>query len=58
MCVDDSGLWGRGGLFTALEKISTEPRDQYELAAEVKGMITSAGLRVQLMHSLISVVEC
>lgn len=34
---DDSGRWGRGGLFTALEKRSAEPRKVYELAGKMKG---------------------
>ncbi|XP_057698169.1 chromodomain-helicase-DNA-binding protein 1-like isoform X1 [Corythoichthys intestinalis] len=34
-CVDDSGRWGKGGLFTALEVRSDEPRRQYELAGEM-----------------------
>lgn len=34
---DDSGCWGRGGLFTALEKRSAEPRKIYELAGKMKG---------------------
>jgi len=38
-CVDDSGWWGRGGLFTALEVRSDEPRKQYELAGKMKGKI-------------------
>nr|XP_019935975.1 PREDICTED: chromodomain-helicase-DNA-binding protein 1-like [Paralichthys olivaceus] len=37
-CVDDSGWWGRGGLFTALELRSDEPRKQYELAGEMKDL--------------------
>ncbi|XP_035871395.1 chromodomain-helicase-DNA-binding protein 1-like isoform X2 [Phyllostomus discolor] len=37
-CVDDSGHWGRGGLFTALEKRSTEPRKIYELAGKMKDL--------------------
>nr|XP_014595389.2 chromodomain-helicase-DNA-binding protein 1-like isoform X2 [Equus caballus] len=36
-CVDDSGRWGRGGLFTALETRSAEPRKIYELAGKMKG---------------------
>uniref|UniRef100_A0A7N8WZ55 Chromodomain helicase DNA binding protein 1-like n=1 Tax=Mastacembelus armatus TaxID=205130 RepID=A0A7N8WZ55_9TELE len=39
-CVDDSGRWGRGGLFTALEVRSDEPRKQYELAGKMKGKFT------------------
>uniref|UniRef100_M4ANA1 Chromodomain helicase DNA binding protein 1-like n=1 Tax=Xiphophorus maculatus TaxID=8083 RepID=M4ANA1_XIPMA len=35
-CVDDSGRWGRGGLFTALEVRSDEPRKRYELAGKMK----------------------
>ncbi|XDV35684.1 hypothetical protein PO909_005580 [Leuciscus waleckii] len=37
-CVDDSGYWGRGGLFTALELRSDEPRKQYELAGDMKDL--------------------
>ncbi|XP_071343158.1 chromodomain-helicase-DNA-binding protein 1-like isoform X2 [Trachinotus anak] len=37
-CVDDSGWWGRGGLFTALEVRSDEPRKQYELAGRMKDL--------------------
>jgi len=39
-CPDDSGRWGRGGLFTALEKRSDEPSKQYELAGRMKGTLT------------------
>lgn len=35
--VDDSGWWGKGGLFTALEMRSDEPRKQYDLAGKMKG---------------------
>ncbi|XP_077202353.1 chromodomain-helicase-DNA-binding protein 1-like isoform X2 [Paroedura picta] len=34
-CVDDSGRWGRGGLFTALENRSAQPRRVYELAGKM-----------------------
>ncbi|XP_051928976.1 chromodomain-helicase-DNA-binding protein 1-like isoform X2 [Hippocampus zosterae] len=37
-CVDDSGWWGKGGLFTALEVRSDEPRRQYELAGEMNDL--------------------
>ncbi|KAJ7993577.1 hypothetical protein DPEC_G00273840 [Dallia pectoralis] len=37
-CVDDSGRWGTGGLFTALEIRSDEPRKQYELAGKMKDL--------------------
>ncbi|XP_048055223.1 chromodomain-helicase-DNA-binding protein 1-like [Megalobrama amblycephala] len=37
-CVDDSGHWGRGGLFTALELRSDEPRKQYELAGDMNDL--------------------
>ncbi|XP_062412778.1 chromodomain-helicase-DNA-binding protein 1-like [Sardina pilchardus] len=37
-CVDDSGRWGRGGLFTALELRSDEPHKQYELAGDMKDL--------------------
>lgn len=35
--VDDSGRWGNGGLFTALEMRSDEPRKQYDLAGKMNG---------------------
>uniref|UniRef100_A0A3B4BFK4 Macro domain-containing protein n=1 Tax=Periophthalmus magnuspinnatus TaxID=409849 RepID=A0A3B4BFK4_9GOBI len=34
----DSGRWGRGGLFTALEVRSDEPKKQYELAGKMKDL--------------------
>ncbi|XP_035033235.1 chromodomain-helicase-DNA-binding protein 1-like [Hippoglossus stenolepis] len=37
-CVDDSGWWGKGGLFTALELRSDEPRKRYELAGKMKDL--------------------
>lgn len=37
-CVDDSGHWGRGGLFSALELRSDEPRKQYELAGDMQDL--------------------
>ncbi|KAM9831363.1 chromodomain-helicase-DNA-binding protein 1-like [Neosynchiropus ocellatus] len=37
-CVDDSGWWGRGGLFTALEVRSDEPRKRYEMAGKMKDL--------------------
>jgi superfamily II DNA or RNA helicase len=37
-CVDDSGRWGRGGFFTALETRSDEPRKIYELAGKMKDL--------------------
>ena len=37
LLIDDSGRWGRGGLFTALETRSAEPRKIYELAGKMKG---------------------
>uniref|UniRef100_A0A8C7C1R0 Chromodomain-helicase-DNA-binding protein 1-like n=1 Tax=Neovison vison TaxID=452646 RepID=A0A8C7C1R0_NEOVI len=37
-CIDDSGRWGRGGLFTALETRSGEPRKIYELAGKMKDL--------------------
>ncbi|KAG8517585.1 Chromodomain-helicase-DNA-binding protein 1-like [Galemys pyrenaicus] len=35
---DDSGRWGRGGLFTALETRSSEPRKVYELAGKMEDL--------------------
>ncbi|XP_059824631.1 chromodomain-helicase-DNA-binding protein 1-like isoform X1 [Hypanus sabinus] len=37
-CVDDSGRWGNGGLFTALEARSDEPRKQYGKAGKMKDL--------------------
>lgn len=37
-CVDDSGRWGRGGLFTALEVRSDEPRKKYESAGKMNDL--------------------
>ncbi|XP_051870509.1 chromodomain-helicase-DNA-binding protein 1-like [Pristis pectinata] len=37
-CVDDSGRWGNGGLFTALEVRSNEPRKQYGKAGKMKDL--------------------
>ncbi|GAB1287896.1 Chromodomain-helicase-DNA-binding protein 1-like [Apodemus speciosus] len=48
-CVDDSGRWGRGGLFTALEARSAEPRKIYELAGKMEdGWHRSAKCRTTL----------
>ncbi|XP_053825641.1 chromodomain-helicase-DNA-binding protein 1-like isoform X2 [Vidua macroura] len=35
---DDSGRWGRGGLFTALEARSDQPRKIYEMAGKMKDL--------------------
>ncbi|XP_069492562.1 chromodomain-helicase-DNA-binding protein 1-like [Ambystoma mexicanum] len=37
-CVDNSGYWGRGGLFTALESRSDEPKNVYEMAGTMKDL--------------------
>ena len=37
LLVDDSGWWGKGGVFTALSKRSHSVEKQYELAAKMKG---------------------
>uniref|UniRef100_A0A8C3C8U1 Chromodomain helicase DNA binding protein 1 like n=1 Tax=Cairina moschata TaxID=8855 RepID=A0A8C3C8U1_CAIMO len=37
-CLDDSGRWGRGGLFTALETRSDQPRKVYEMAGKMKDL--------------------
>ena len=34
---DDSGYWGRGGLFSAISARSEQPQKQYELAGRVNG---------------------
>lgn len=38
--VDDSGSWGKGGVFTAISKRSEVPEKQYELAGNLLGMYT------------------
>ncbi|KAH0628670.1 hypothetical protein JD844_010082 [Phrynosoma platyrhinos] len=37
-CVDDSGRWGRGGLFTALGNRSDHPKKIYEQAGKMKDL--------------------
>ncbi|KAJ1119230.1 hypothetical protein NDU88_007416 [Pleurodeles waltl] len=37
-CVDNSGSWGRGGLFTALESRSDQPKKVYEMAGMMKDL--------------------
>ncbi|XP_071964238.1 chromodomain-helicase-DNA-binding protein 1-like [Antedon mediterranea] len=37
-CVDDSGSWGSGGLFSAIDARSPTPADRYELAGEMKDL--------------------
>ncbi|XP_010086085.1 PREDICTED: chromodomain-helicase-DNA-binding protein 1-like [Pterocles gutturalis] len=37
-CLDDSGHWGRGGLFTALAARSDQPRKIYEMAGKMKDL--------------------
>ncbi|KAM3848149.1 chromodomain-helicase-DNA-binding protein 1-like [Vipera latastei] len=37
-CVDDSGHWGRGGLFTALGNRSDQSKKIYELAGKMKDL--------------------
>ncbi|CAH1226693.1 CHD1L [Branchiostoma lanceolatum] len=37
-CVDDSGSWGQGGLFSALSARSSQPEMQYELAGKMKDL--------------------
>ncbi|BFZ16162.1 hypothetical protein BsWGS_19201 [Bradybaena similaris] len=37
-CVDDSGNWGQGGLFSAISARSSQPETQYEFAEEMKDL--------------------
>uniref|UniRef100_A0A0D3BPZ7 Helicase C-terminal domain-containing protein n=1 Tax=Brassica oleracea var. oleracea TaxID=109376 RepID=A0A0D3BPZ7_BRAOL len=37
-CVDDSGTWGRGGMFNALSKLSSTVPDAYHRASEFKDL--------------------
>ncbi len=36
--LDDSGRWGKGGLFSALSSRSLEPQTAYELAGRMKDL--------------------
>ena len=36
--LDDSGRWGKGGLFSALSSRSLQPQIQYELAGQMKDL--------------------
>jgi len=36
--VDDGGRWGHGGLFTHIDSVSQQPRQQYTLAGKMKGL--------------------
>ncbi len=38
MCVDDSGRWGRGGLFSAISARSTVPQTAYEEAGHMRDL--------------------
>ena len=38
ICADNSGRWGRGGVFSALSSRSTAPEKQYELAFKMKDL--------------------
>ncbi|KAK6180019.1 hypothetical protein SNE40_012242 [Patella caerulea] len=37
-CADDSGRWGRGGLFSAIASRSPQPEKQYELAGKCQDL--------------------
>ncbi|XP_044168802.1 chromodomain-helicase-DNA-binding protein 1-like [Acropora millepora] len=37
-CVDDSGCWGKGGLFSTLSRRSSQPETRYELAGKMKDL--------------------
>lgn len=37
---DDSGGWGKGGLFTAVSSRSSLPEQQYTLAGKMQGNVT------------------
>ncbi|EFO24199.2 hypothetical protein LOAG_04289 [Loa loa] len=43
--VDDSGMFGRGGVFDALRRVSQQTVDQYELAGEMGDLHLGKGLR-------------
>ena len=36
--LDDSGRWGKGGLFSALSSRSLQPQSQYDLAGQMKDL--------------------
>ena len=44
--VDDSGNWGRGGLFSAIVGRSPLPEEQYTLAGKMKGMSSHIFIKV------------
>lgn len=50
--LDDSGRWGRGGLFTALEARSDQPRKIYEMAGKMKGKRLKYDLRPRYLKRL------
>lgn len=50
--LDDSGHWGRGGLFTALEARSDQPRKIYEMAGKMKGKRFKHNLRPRHLKEL------
>ena len=37
LILDDSGRWGRGGLFSAISSRSLEPESHYRKASKMKG---------------------
>ena len=53
MCIytlqDDSGYWGTGGLFTAISIHSKQPKQQYELAAKMKGLFINIFLHTMIL---------
>ena len=47
--LDDSGRWGKGGLFSALSSRSLQPQSQYELAGQMKDLILGDAHLLQLI---------
>lgn len=37
-CIDDSGIWGHGGMFDALARLSSSVPDAYQRASEFKDL--------------------
>lgn len=58
--VDDSGRWGKGGLFSALSARSPQPQTQYELAGRMKGKQIPLPIIFNCLHNHFSfnTVQC
>ena len=55
---DDSGRWGKGGLFSALSARSLQPQAQYELAGKMKGMCLCVCVCTFLFFPSLPLLSC